>query len=72
MALRRVQVTDFRCLHRADLDFDPISSGNDPNFHDLRITVESEQAARAVVIADFVSDQDKCAHRAALSSGARE
>ena len=23
MALRRVQVTDFRCLHRADLDFDP-------------------------------------------------
>jgi len=42
-----------------DLDFDPISSGNDPNFHDLRITVESEQAARAVVIADFVSHQDK-------------
>jgi hypothetical protein len=42
-----------------DLDFDPISSGNDPNFHDVRITVESEQAARAVVIADFVSHQDK-------------
>jgi hypothetical protein len=36
-----------------DLDFDPISSGNDPNFHDLRIT------ARAVVIADFVSHQDR-------------
>ena len=23
MTLRRVQVTDFRCLHRADLDLDP-------------------------------------------------
>jgi hypothetical protein len=43
-----------------DLDFDPISSGNDPNFHDLRITVECEQAACAVVIADFVSDQTRC------------
>lgn len=42
-----------------DLDFDPISSGNDPNFHDLRIKTESERGARAVVIADFVSHQDK-------------
>jgi hypothetical protein len=42
-----------------DLDFDPISSGNDPNFHDLRIATESEQGRRAVVIADFVSHQDK-------------
>ena len=23
MSLRRMQVTDFRCLHQADLDFDP-------------------------------------------------
>jgi len=23
MTLRRVQVTDFRCLHRADVGFDP-------------------------------------------------
>jgi hypothetical protein len=42
-----------------DLDFDPISSGNDPNFHDLRIRTESENGAHAVVIADFISHQDK-------------
>jgi hypothetical protein len=40
------------------LDFDPITNGNDPSFHDLHIRTESENGARAVVIADFVSHQD--------------
>ena len=41
-----------------NLDFDPVSNGNDPSVHDLHIKTESENGARAVVIADFVSDQD--------------
>jgi len=40
------------------LDFDPITNGNDPSVHDLHIKTESENGARAVVIADFVSHQD--------------
>jgi hypothetical protein len=41
-----------------DLDFDPISNGNDPSVHDLHIGTESKNDARAVVIADFVSHRD--------------
>lgn len=41
-----------------NLDFDPVTNGNDPSFHDLHIKTESENSAGAVVIADFVSHQD--------------
>lgn len=41
-----------------DLDFDPISNGNDPGAHDSRIKTESDSGARAVVVADFRSHQD--------------
>jgi hypothetical protein len=40
------------------LDFDPTTNGNDPSFHELHIKTESENGARAVVVADFVSHQD--------------
>lgn len=41
-----------------DLDFDPVTNGNDPSVHDLRIKTESKNASHAVVIADFLSHQD--------------
>ena len=41
-----------------DLDFDAVSAGNDPDVRDLKISVESESADKAVVIADFQPHQD--------------
>lgn len=41
-----------------DLDFDPVSNGQDPSVHDLRIRTESENAGQAVVIADFRSHEN--------------
>ncbi len=41
-----------------DLDFDPVTNGNDPSVHDLRIKTESRSGTQAEVIADFISHQD--------------
>lgn len=51
--LRRTPVGD-----APSLDFDPVTNGNDPSFHDLHIKTESESSARAVVKADFLSHRD--------------
>jgi hypothetical protein len=42
-----------------DLDFDPVTAGNDPSVHDLKISTESQSGTNAVVIADFQSHDDK-------------
>jgi hypothetical protein len=56
--LRAAMLTRTHNGDAPDLDFDPISNGNDPSVHDLHIRTENENGTRAVVIADFVSHQD--------------
>jgi ABC-type transporter MlaC component len=42
----------------SDLDFDPVSSSQDPSVQDLKISTESADAKQAVVVADFRSHQN--------------
>ena len=41
-----------------NIDFDVVSDSQDPDVHDLKITVASENAETAVVVADFKSHAD--------------
>ncbi|MGO9984247.1 MAG: DUF3828 domain-containing protein [Rhodomicrobium sp.] len=41
-----------------DLDFDPVTAGNDPDVRDLKVKTETESAGRAEIVADFLSHDD--------------
>ncbi len=42
-----------------NIDFDVVSDSQDPDVHALNIATESESADKAVVVADFLSHDDK-------------
>jgi hypothetical protein len=53
-----------------DLDFDPVSAGNDPDVHDLAVTTDSIDGSNAAVIVKFRShDQPVVLHYLLVQEG---